>query len=799
LAQEGEMVQAQHQPQMRRQVTRTSGGSSKPGAAPNSPRLRQRTVSPSQARTTGIQPVQAQQQPQGRARAYSQPRTYKPQYSPRVQSRRLVPTEGIHEEALSPRKEKEQEQPVAIPSAWAKDIDGGYESDLLGGGAFANIYRVRHVEAGQDLAIKVMYRPNFTMRGIDYQVKAEVEAMKRAASEECCHHVCRLYDAIEENDYVYLLMEACKTDLLRYTNNLPTSRLPEREATTWLRQCLLGLRELHGVGILHRDIKPENLLLTADWILKIADFGWCADVTDTPSSLAGTFLYMAPEMLGSWGVQTEAVDVWSAGVTFFQLLLGRTLLTTYLGPRATQLSETDPHAATKVKTGWLLAEIQERCPPAEEDRPAYVSWVCWDLFRKLLVPELALRPSVSEALGHQCLREVNQLDVSLADDPPPVLAMSQEADSIASELRSPRASQRQQAAEVPFVEEVHLKVPVKLAAPTCRALSPQSARQIPVDPKPISVVSPMVRSRNISPAPPPRDATVICMSPELRAREMSRPEEALPRRAASVAVRPAVAILRARTADVKLPISDVIVHTTENSEVALDRSPMTPQVVHRVVREQSPRAMPAQRRVLEAPVSRSSHPQRHEGQGGSLQIPSVRRMSTTTGMAMRRISASGLLPPADAGSIVSNGGSIRTRGANISTNGGSMQFGDPRPAFTQRELSPKRIQGSIEVVLSPRLQSREILKPEARQMESSQPKVVSRAPVTVKAPVVKVDFSKQPLSGAWASASTTSQPGSTPRLSTPRVLSSPLVTTRTLPASNTISFSTHGYSISNQQ
>eukprot|EP00971_Amphidinium_carterae_P243120 4827875-Amphidinium_carterae.2 len=69
-----------------------------------------------------------------------------------------------------------------------------------------------------------------------------------------------------------------------------------------------------------------------------------------------------------------------------------------------------------------------------------------------------------------------------------------EADSIASELRSPRASQRQQsakttpciadvfvaakatcactyypqAAEVPFVEEVHLKVPVKLAAPTCR-------------------------------------------------------------------------------------------------------------------------------------------------------------------------------------------------------------------------------------------------------------------------------------------------------------------------------------------
>merc|ERR1719215_1912205 len=109
----------------------------------------------------------------------------------------------------------------------------------------------------------------------------------------------------------------------------------------WTMQLMSGLRDLHNLGILHRDIKPENLL--------IADVGWCADLRDAPSSLAGTFQYMAPEMLLQRGVQTEAVDVWSSGVTMTQLLTGRQLLTTYLGPNATGLSATDPHQATKVK------------------------------------------------------------------------------------------------------------------------------------------------------------------------------------------------------------------------------------------------------------------------------------------------------------------------------------------------------------------------------------------------------------------------------------------------------------------
>lgn len=255
------------------------------------------------------------------------------------------------------------------------------------------------------------------MRGIGGQLDAEVSTMRRTSETNWCRHIVKLFGQCEENDHVYLRMELCQCDLLRYTNAQAESRLRESEAATWTRQLYLGLRDLHCLGILHRDIKPENLLVATDGTLRIADFGWCADLRDAPSTLAGTFLYMAPEVLSERGIQTEAIDVWSAGVTVLQLLTGRPMLTTYLGPGSSGLSATDPHRATKMKTGWLLAEIAEKCPPPEDKRPADVSWRCWDFLRQLLVPNVCERISVADALAHPWLEESPSQDSSLPSSP----------------------------------------------------------------------------------------------------------------------------------------------------------------------------------------------------------------------------------------------------------------------------------------------------------------------------------------------------------------------------------------------
>mmetsp|Transcript_12613 Transcript_12613/g.20861 ORF Transcript_12613/g.20861 Transcript_12613/m.20861 type:complete len:1018 (-) Transcript_12613:114-3167(-) len=289
---------------------------------------------------------------------------------------------------------------MTLPSIWNGTFELDKNEPVLGGGAFAKILRVAESASGTEYAIKVMNRPNFTIRGIEAQLDAEIEAMKRCAKSRQCRHVVRLYETAEESQHVYLRLELCKYDLLRYSNNQPHMRLVEHDTQDFTRQLLVGLRDLHGLGILHRDIKPENLLLTWDGILKIADFGWCAELSEGPSTLAGTFQYMAPEILGSMGVQTEAVDVWSSGVTLLQLSTGRPLLTTYLGPGATGISNTDPHKATKVKTSQLLDEINQKCPLTDETRPADVSWKCWDCLRGMLIPEVANRKTIGGALAH---------------------------------------------------------------------------------------------------------------------------------------------------------------------------------------------------------------------------------------------------------------------------------------------------------------------------------------------------------------------------------------------------------------
>merc|ERR1719337_13101 len=106
------------------------------------------------------------------------------------------------------------------------------------------ILRVSERSSGTPYAVKVMSRPNFAIRGIEAQLDAEIEAMRRCAKSRQCRHVVRLYETAEENSHVYLRLELCKCDLLRYANNQPNMRLPETDTTDFTRQLLVGLRDL---------------------------------------------------------------------------------------------------------------------------------------------------------------------------------------------------------------------------------------------------------------------------------------------------------------------------------------------------------------------------------------------------------------------------------------------------------------------------------------------------------------------------------------------------------------------------
>uniref|UniRef100_A0A914UUR5 Protein kinase domain-containing protein n=1 Tax=Plectus sambesii TaxID=2011161 RepID=A0A914UUR5_9BILA len=110
------------------------------------------------------------------------------------------------------------------------------------------------------------------------------------------------------------------------------------EAMNYFTQAAEGLVYLHGQkpkAIIHRDIKCENLLLTAQYNIKLADFGLATDLTLTsrsktdfshaPTSCAGTCLFQAPEIIRNMN-QPEAYgrksDIWSLACTLVQMING---------------------------------------------------------------------------------------------------------------------------------------------------------------------------------------------------------------------------------------------------------------------------------------------------------------------------------------------------------------------------------------------------------------------------------------------------------------------------------------------
>jgi len=291
------------------------------------------------------------------------------------------------------------ESAPGLPTAWAQDYSVIPNESLLGSGSFAKIFRARARTTGQDFAIKVMQRPFFACRGIENQITREIGSMRRCVESQRCRHVVRLLESVEEQSNVYLRMEICHRGTLgQHARSQPGCRAAESDVAGWAKQLLLGLSDLHSLGIMHRDIKPDNLLLTQDGDLKICDFGWAADIRDSPSSLAGTFLYMAPEVLEVGRVHTAAVDVWSTGATLFEILVGRYLLPEHL------LNGMDPNESGEAKAVRLLEFISREGTPLKDVQSSHFSEACWDLLRSMLMPIVAERVLVFRALNHHWLQ-----------------------------------------------------------------------------------------------------------------------------------------------------------------------------------------------------------------------------------------------------------------------------------------------------------------------------------------------------------------------------------------------------------
>ncbi|XP_059634469.1 serine/threonine-protein kinase ATG1a [Cornus florida] len=191
----------------------------------------------------------------------------------------------------------------------------------IGSGSFAVVWRARHRQSGTQVAVKEIDKKQLSPKVADNLLK-EISIL----SDIRHPNIVRLFEAIETEDRIYLVLEYCDGgDLAGYIHRC--GKVSEAVAKHFMRQLAAGLKVLNENRLIHRDLKPQNLLLSTNEaapLLKIGDFGFARYLTPQglADTLCGSPLYMAPEIIQNKKYDGKA-DLWSVGAILFQLVTGK--------------------------------------------------------------------------------------------------------------------------------------------------------------------------------------------------------------------------------------------------------------------------------------------------------------------------------------------------------------------------------------------------------------------------------------------------------------------------------------------
>jgi serine/threonine-protein kinase len=207
-------------------------------------------------------------------------------------------------------------------------VDGKYRVErVVGRGGMGMVVAATHARLGTTVALKFLRTKMVEQPSVTERFLREARATAALKSE----HVCHVFDVGTHDGTPYIVMELLDgIDLSRLLKE--AGPLPVDEACHYLVQACAGLAEAHAARIIHRDLKPANLLLTTRTdgtaLIKVLDFGIAKASTETDheltqsSSVLGSPAYMSLEQLRSSKLVDERSDLWSLGITLFQLVTG---------------------------------------------------------------------------------------------------------------------------------------------------------------------------------------------------------------------------------------------------------------------------------------------------------------------------------------------------------------------------------------------------------------------------------------------------------------------------------------------
>ncbi|XP_041008740.1 cyclin-dependent kinase C-1-like isoform X1 [Juglans microcarpa x Juglans regia] len=226
------------------------------------------------------------------------------------------------------------------PSWGSRSVDCFEKLEQIGEGTYGQVYMAREIRTGEIVALKKIRMDN-EKEGFPITAIREIKILKKLHHE----NVIKLKEIVtspgpetdeqgnqDGNKFkggIYMVFEYMDHDLTGLADR-PGLRFTVPQIKCYMKQLLTGLHYCHVNQVLHRDIKGSNLLIDNEGNLKLADFGlarsFSTDHTGNLTNRVITLWYRPPELLLGATKYGPAVDMWSVGCIFAELLNGKPIL-----------------------------------------------------------------------------------------------------------------------------------------------------------------------------------------------------------------------------------------------------------------------------------------------------------------------------------------------------------------------------------------------------------------------------------------------------------------------------------------